>query len=117
MGALGRMTYVSYLVAVVCSFSLLQAAIAWLPLTPPKAATGAVVAAAATMRRQAQQSTRLWSGAGEDDGGGERPDLAAMKRSFEGSMDNKLIMEYVMVSFNMFTAVCARERQQQQLCL
>lgn len=105
MGAMGRVTYAKYFVAVMCSLSLLHASTAWLPLTLPKAGTGAAsAAAAANLRRQPPQSTRLWSGAGEGDGGGGRPDLALMKRSFEGSMDNKLIMEYVTVSLKVRAA-------------
>eukprot|EP00903_Cladosiphon_okamuranus_P015196 g14046.t1 len=70
-------------VALVCGMSLLEAGSAWLPV-PPRVPTA-----------RACTSTQLLAAAGDSAGVGGRPDLVSMKRSFETSMDNKLIMEYV----------------------
>lgn len=95
-------------IAFMCGLSMLQASSAWLPLTAPRVSTagtsasGAAAAATAHPRlfREAQlQSTLLRASLEEGSGGVDRPDLASMKRAFEGTMDNKLVMEYVMVRF------------------
>lgn len=70
-----------------CGLSFLQGGSAWLPVSP-RAATTARPCPSRPLQAAAEESV----------GGGGRPDLVSMKRSFETSMDNKLIMEYVTVS-------------------
>eukprot|EP00752_Nemacystus_decipiens_P012974 g11480.t1 len=72
------------MIALGCGVSLLQGCSAWLPVSPRAATTGRVC-----------KSRPPQVAAGDAVGGGGRPDLVSMKRSFETSMDNKLIMEYV----------------------
>lgn len=78
-------------IALGCGLSLLQGGSAWLPVSPNAATTARGCA-----------SRPLQAAAGDTAGGGGRPDLVSMKRSFETSMDNKLIMEYVTVSLFKF---------------
>lgn len=61
----------------------MQGASAWLSVAPKAVSTGG-----------ARTSSQLRAAAGDEGG---RPDLVSMKRSFESSMDSKLIMEYVTV--------------------
>ncbi|CAM9170841.1 unnamed protein product [Scytosiphon promiscuus] len=66
---------------------------AWIPVGAPRVAR--VTGPRACTHRQ-QRSMCLSAVAMEGGSDGGRQDLVAMKKAFEGSMDNKLIMEYVM---------------------
>lgn len=82
------------MVTLVCGLSLFQAGSAWLPVSARPVATAP----------RACASSQLRAAAGDSAG---RPDLLSMKRSFETSMDNKLIMEYVTVSrLHVCTPMC-----------
>ncbi|CAN0198601.1 unnamed protein product [Pylaiella littoralis] len=106
------------LLAFMYGLSMLQASFAWLPLTAPSASTALAPAAAAATRprlsREARheqlQPTQLRAAFDEGGGGGERPDLVPMKRAFEGTMDNKLVMEYVMGEVPLRLAFLASSR-------
>lgn len=76
------------MVALVCGLSLFHGGSAWLPVSPRAGTTA-----------RSCRSTQLRAASGGSGGGGGRPDLVSMKRLFETSMDSKLIMEYVTVSF------------------
>ncbi|CAM9935980.1 unnamed protein product [Ectocarpus sp. 12 AP-2014] len=89
--------------AIVCGVDLLHGVSAWLPspLRVPTSSTGQRWAVRDIVAGEHHHVRQQWSALrsaadGEGGGGAGRPDLASMKRSFEGTMDNKLIMEYVM---------------------
>lgn len=96
----------SRIIAVICGLELLQRASAWhpSPLRVPihtrtagqRRAVRDIVAGEHHSVRQQWSALRSVAD-GEGVGGAGRPDLASMKRAFEGTMDNKLVMEYVMV--------------------
>lgn len=92
------------IVVVVCGLDLLQGASAWQPspLRVPTSTAGPRRTVRDIVAGEHHHVRQQWSALhsvadGEGGGGAARPDLESMKRAFEGTMDNKLIMEYVMV--------------------
>lgn len=85
----------SRLATIACGVGLLGSASAWLPCG---VTTGArAVAGARAHRGEGRQAAALTPLKSSTRDGVERPDLAALKKGFEQSMDGKLVMEYVTV--------------------
>ena len=85
----------SRLATIACGVVLLGSASAWLPYGVTTAARAA--AGTRAHRGEGRQAAALSPLKSSNRDGVERPDLAALKKGFEQSMDGKLVMEYVTV--------------------
>lgn len=87
----------SRLATIACGVGLLGSTSAWLPCGVTTATRA--VAGARAHRGEGRQSAALTPLKSSTRDGVERPDLAALKKGFEQSMDGKLVMEYVTVCY------------------
>lgn len=83
------------LASIACGVGLLGSTSAWLPCGVTTAARA--VAGARAHRGEGRQAAALTPLKSSGKDGVERPDLAALKKGFEQTMDGKLVMQYVTV--------------------
>lgn len=100
------MPHSSRLATIACGVGLLRSASAWLPCGVTTAAR--VIAGAREHRGGKRQAAALAPLKSSTRDGVERPNLAALKKGFERSMDGKLVMEYVTVSA-LCSCLCRRD--------